>query len=491
MMLTAWVALGVGIVVARQQNQKLTRQRDELVTSTQRLSVSSQKWLASATLPSIAEGVQTWLVNVPEAQKFELRFGVGEVYEQCVPANVQRVLVSPGQHRVTLFQRDSSQEGYRYIVYLDGQQVMEKTMGGPWMPNGWTSAGSLNWPSSFHSAPNLLPLASKNYQVKRVYSSQQPYYAQSDSYVTQPGYRLWIDQADRVHPPASPFMGFREEPSHLGIGLRDGIRYSPSSIPYVWTFTRPRFGATEALLRVEARFYKADGLALYGQSPSFRTWQIRNSATGTEPLQWEAQSDRTVQTAFLKAVSNVAGGLEPVIELQWDVDQPDAIAIRLADSPANQSVQSWSLRVLGGDEHLWRELRFGDRAWSNVSETIQDNRLSQGGFSKETKKIDVADWSGDHASEIRLEWQTNETLPLKIVQMGDQRYANRRLFQGIPTRFRLQLPSLSRPKLDVEIRESATSGPDAIPGGAIFETLEITFATNQPNWIRLTAEQRE
>ncbi len=50
------------------------------------------------------------------------------------PPSTQSVPVSAGQHRVTLYSGDSPDEQFRFVVYLDGQVVIEKTMGRNWMP---------------------------------------------------------------------------------------------------------------------------------------------------------------------------------------------------------------------------------------------------------------------------------------------------------------------------------------------------------------------
>ncbi len=109
--------------------------------------MKNTKELALAKTPRIAARFQTWQVYVPEGQEFDLRLGIGNASDKDIPPTVGSVRIPPGQHRVTLYSGDSIIEKFQYLVYLDGLKVIEKTMGSDWMPDGWSSASGIAWPT--------------------------------------------------------------------------------------------------------------------------------------------------------------------------------------------------------------------------------------------------------------------------------------------------------------------------------------------------------
>jgi hypothetical protein len=494
--LTALIAVGVAVGLAYRNKQSLTQQRDGLLALSKRLKIRSFDELATAAMPPIADDFDSWQVYVPEGLDCDLLLGIGAISEKAIPPIVGSVRIPSGQHRVTLYTGDSASEQFRYVVYLDGEQVIEKTMGSDWMKESWSSSSGVGWPNRTKPLslplPTPLQLASQSYEARTDFGPNNYFNGQKDSYVTQLGYRLWIDQPSQTYKPASLFMGFTLEPQHMGIGLRDGLRYRTSTPPHQWTFTRPQLATTEPVLRIEAEFFTNDGTLLSSQNQSFQSWEIRNAAIGTEGLAWQADPDQATRTAFLHAISSAQGGLKPVVEMKWDTARPDEVGIRLADTPANGPINRWRLRVLDGSYHLWRELKINERSAITPDEAINagetpDHRSSNP--SSKTAKIDLA---GESSADQHVLWQTDQPLPLQFLDRKDKRYSGMWLYRGLPLKLGIQIPTALKPSLAVEVSSLLSTDPETtMPGGPVYDAIQFEFDANSNEWIWFSAKQKD
>ncbi len=187
-------------------------------------------------------------------------------------------------------------------------------------------ASAINSWSALTPDPAPLELASRSYQPRLKLGSGQHFNGQSDDFVTRPGYRLWIDEQDRLWEKPSPFMGFSDRGRYLGVGLRDGMRYqSLTGPPYLWNFTRPRLDTTEPIWKICAEFDFDDGTRLTQQTQSFQSWLLRNDMLGERAQNWQPDPTQTVYTAFLHAKHQTDNALKPVIEMKWDASRPDEV----------------------------------------------------------------------------------------------------------------------------------------------------------------------
>lgn len=484
--LTAWIAIGVAVRMAYRQHGELTQKRSELLSISKGLQVSNEDELSSAPMPTIADDFYSWRVYVPDSRDYELRLGIGEISEKGIPPIVGRVRLSPGQHRVTLYKEDSASEEYRYVVYVDGVQAIEKVMGSNWLPSGWSSSRGVSWPGEPKTSMGPLQLSSQGYQPEVNFGDQGYFNGQYDNQLTRPGYRLWIDQPDQEYPPASPFLGFPGDPQYLGIGLRDGFRFRTSALSYVWAFTRSSFATTDPVLHVEAEFITEEGNKVSSQS--FKSWQVRNAATGSEALRWKEAPAQTVHSAFLHATAKSSEDLQPVVELQWDANKPDAIGIRLADTPANAQIIQWRLRILDGKHHLWRELHAGDAPWITPEEAIKKSDRVEATSQNPAMKSAVLNLGHQSKPNVELYWKPNEKLPLQIVERKDARYSGLSLYQGVPLSFGMQIPTSLNPVLAVEVVDQHPSVANAeFPAGPVFHAIRVEVQATTQDWIWLNA----
>ncbi len=488
--LTAWIAIGIAVGMAYRHNRYLRQKRIELLALSKGLQVTNEDELISAAMPEITSGFYSWRVHIPDSRDYELRLGIGEVSEKGIPPIVGKVRLSPGQHRITLRRQDSVLEEFRYAVYVDGVQVIEKVMGKNWLPSDLSSATSMTWPENLNTATAAtapLQLSAQRYEPVIIFGQQYNYFnGEYDNHLTRPGYRLWIDLADQDYQPASPFLGFVGDPQFLGIGLRDGIRYHASNTRFAWEFTKPNSGTRAALLRVEAELNTVDGRKF--SSHTFESWQVRNAATGSESLRWKEDPDQTVRSAFLHAKSKSSADLQPVVELQWDASKPDAIGIRLAETPANDQISRWSLRILDGKHHLWRQIQVGDASWITPEEAIKKSDRVEAISQNPSMKSAVLSLVDQSKPSVELHWKTNEALPLQIVERKDVRYSGMSLYQGLPLTFGAQIPNNLKPELQVEVQDQdpSTDGT-AFPGGSVYSAIRIEVQATTRDWIWLSA----
>lgn len=481
--LTALIAIGTACGTAYRKNRSMVQQRDELLSLSSRLQVDGMDELALSKMPRVANDFQSWNVHVPTGQDFELRLGMGGVSQKGIPPIVGSMQIPAGRHRVTLHTGDSPRDEFRYVVYVDGKQAIEKTMGSDWMPGGWSSARSISWPREPRLTPAPLQLYARSYKPNLDFGKGNHFRAQSDNYVTRKGYRLWIDLSDRSYQPASPFMGFLYDPKDRGIGLRDGLRYKPSSSsPYEWTFTRPNLSTNDPVMRVSAEFFASDGTILSSATQSFHSWQLSNDARGERALSWQAAPAQSGYSAFLQAKFKSGDLSQPVVQMKWEAGRPDEVGLRIADTPANDRVSRWRLRILDGTNHLWRELQIGDKT-INAAEAIDQD-------ADESPEATVSLDLGNNVTEdIRVQWQTNETLPLQILERRQKRYSGMGLYQGLPVTLGIQIPPTLNAALTAKVVQKAPNeSGNVFPGGPVFDEIRLDLEAVEREWIWLTAQ---
>ncbi len=478
--LTALIAISTAIIMATRKHRGLVQYRDDLRSlSSRRYDVGSNK-LYAAEMTRLADSFHSWHVSVPQGQEFELRLGIGEVSQSVLPPVVGTVPIPAGQHRVTLYAGDSSDEKFQYVVYLDGQPVIEKTMGSDWIPGGWSQASGLDWDRESLPDSESLSLSAKSYTSKTNLGAQLYFHGQSDQYVTRRGYRLWIDNRERGTEPASPFMGFSDRAKHYGIGFRDGIRYQlTSSRPYPWYFTRPKSETIEPVWTINAEFDFDDGTSLSDQTNSFQSWQLRDDAVSDKPLDWKHDPSRSVYTAFLQARHRTNDPRQPVIEMMWDASRPDEVALRLADTPANDRILRWRLRIIGGTQHLWRELLIDNRM-------IKANEIALSQANPILNTTIPLELPETEKGTIHLQWQTNETLPLQVLAQQQKAYAGMMVYRGLPLKFGAKISAPLKPKCDVTIVAEDPQHPgQAFSSGAVFGELQFDLDATSHDWIWL------
>lgn len=485
---TALIAMGMALGLAYYKNRDMTQQRVDLLALSSRLTVENTDELASSELPNVASDFQSWNVHVPGGKGYELRLGIGDLSENGIPPIASAVKITAGKHRVTLYTGDSPRKDFHYVVYVDGKMVIDETLGSDWMPEGWSSASSRNWPRDLAISPGPLQLSSESYQPRRDFGGGPGSYlnGQGDSFVTRKGYRLWIDDADRTYPQAVPILVPNRFQFPREIGLRDGLRFriNPKST-YGWTFARPSLETTDPVMQISAEFFTEDGTLLSRETPLFQLWQLHDDARGENKLNWQADSEKTEYTAFLHAKPKMGESPLVVVEMKWDSTRPDEVALRIADIPANDRIRRWQLRIHDGTKHLWRAMQIGDRK-------IEANEAFNENVASPSDKMISLDLGKSESVDTRLRWQSNETLPLQIVERQQKSYQSIGLYEGLPVTFGIQIPAVMTPIANVNIVAENPNVPGAaFPGGPVFKEIELDLKAVKGDWIWLQAQPIE
>ena len=489
--LTALAALSIAIAIAYRKNETLNQSRAALLSLSSRLNITDEDELTHVALPKVANDFDTWEVHVPRGPALELRLGIGEVSELGIPSRVDRVRLPAGRHRVTLHAVVSRDNGNRFVVYVDGKQVIEKIPARDWMPGGWARSSGLSWPQG-PTAKEQTPiqLSGKRYTPRIDIGKNNYFNGSDDSLVTSPGYRLWIDQPDRTYEPASPFLGFEHHARYRGIGLCDGLRYKmTTTAPYEWTFTRPKSRVHDPVLRIIPEFIVDGKSVLSSQTPSFNSWQLRNEPVGEVALRWTKDPQQTVYDAFLHATFKSDEDVKPVIELKWDADEPSEVGLRLAKTPANERITQLRLRIVGGTKHLWRNIDAGEQKLDSRKDPDKKTTDSSG----MTISLDPVD---ETEADIQINWQTDESLPLQILQPNRRGkpnpYSGVSLYQGLPLKFAARIPKSLDPSIFVtRINQHPTIPDKPFPGDAVFGEIQIELKAEQDDWIWLQAKDRK
>lgn len=484
LILTALIAVALAIGLAYKNHWYLMQKRQSLLEASGRLKVSNLDELAVAKQPKITPDADTWLVYVPEGRSYQLNLGIGEFPSDSIPQSYESVSIPSGQHRVTFVRADSAIEDFRYTVYIDGVQVIEKSMGSQWMPNNWSFSSGLSWPNRLTLSPSPLELSGQAYADNHDFGHQYSFNQRIDHLVTQKGFRLWVDIAGRTYTPESPFVGFTANQAYYGVGLRDGFRFLDGrQSQYLWTFTRPASGTDKPILQVDPVFYTHDGKVLSATNLSFTSWELSENADRLIPLGSPKVLMPNVRSVFLRAKSKQESHL-PVVELKWDANRPDEIGMQLANTAVNDSIERWGFRISDGSEHLWREIQAGESKFHS-DEMYQSNyTLSK----NENIQLPIESDANDLVS---LQWKTNETLPLQILERTNMHYGGFDLYQGLPITFSVQIAAKWNPSLSVRIVGEDPDVPgDPFPGGAIFDEIQLEFSTADRDWLWLQAKTK-
>ena len=483
--LTALAALSIAIIIAFRKNETLNQSRAALLSMSRRLELTDEGKLAYAELQQVANDFQTWDVYVPPGRAFELYLGIGEVSEAGIPSQVDRVEIPSGQHQVTLHAVVSLRKGNRFVVYVNGKQVIERTPDPDWMPGGWSQSIGLNFPKGWtekEQAP--IHLTGQRYMSRIDVGAKHYFNGWVENSVTGPGYRLWIDLADQTYDPASPFVGFEDDRRYRAIGLRDGFRYKNNlNAPYEFAFTRWKSLAREPVLRIIPEFI-ADGQTVL--FPSFSSWELSHSADDKDDLQWNSNPQQTDHSVFLHATSRVDQGIHPVVELKWDTNRPNEVGLRLAETLANEQITQLRLRIVGGTEHLWRIAEAGEQKLD--SRKKPDRKLT------ESTAMTIP-LESDGETEIQVNWHTNLSLPLQVVQRNrniPSVCSGLPLYAGLPLNFAARIPGKLSPTVSVTRVDQHPNAPDTpFPGGAVFEEIQIEVQASDDDWIWLEASDRK
>ncbi len=483
--LTAIVAVWIASLLAFRENANLNEQRTKLLALSSRLDVADSDRLQSVAYPRVANDVETWEVHVPRDKSFEIRFGVATVSQAGMPESFEKIPISPSQHRITLRAADHADENYRFTVFVDGQSVFDKSMGREWMPDGWRQSNGLSPPAEINrQAASLLQLTGKSYTPRTNYGAGTYFNGQSDDWGSQPGYRLWMDQADQTYQPASPFIGFTTDLGYRGIGLRDGLRYRATrSKQYEWEIHRPASQTSKPVLTIVPEFFVGDQVVLSDTTKEFAAWQPRDESQGQNALTWQRDPAKSAYSVFLRADVESAAATEPVVELRWDASRPNDIGIRLPATPANENLTKWRLRIIGGASHLWRLLDVGERQL-DVRTSFSNTSLPS--FS-DPLPIKLDPQSDD---PYFIAWRTDVTKPLQKLERGRNNpnaYRGISLFQGMPLAFEAEIAASLQPSAKIVRAQKRPDKPSMLmPGGPVIEEVQIELdaTTGDTIWLR-------
>ena len=483
--LTAIIAVWIAYVLALRENANLTQQRKHLLALSSRLDVADRDRLQSVAYPRLANDVHTWEVYVPDGKSFEIRFGVAAVSQAGMPESFEKIPIAHGKHRITLRIADGADEKYRFTVLVDGQSVVDKTMGRQWMPDGWRQFSGISLPAEMsRKAASMLQLAGRAYTPKTNYGPGTYFNGQGDEWVSQPGYRLWIDQADQTYRPASPFIGFMPDPSYQGIGLRDGLRYRANwGKQYEWTIHRPASQTNEPVLTIIPEFFVGDQMVLSDQTKEFAWWHPRDQPSGKNAYSWKRDPVKSAYSVFLHADVGSTDATEPVVELHWDATRPNDIGLRLPATPANESLTKWRLRIIGGANHLWRLLDVGERQL-DVRTSFSNTAVKS---FPDPLPIKLDPQSGE---PYFITWRTDVTQPLQMLERGKNTpnaYRGMSLFGGIPMAFEAEIAVPLQPLVRVVRAQKRSDTPSIpLPGGPVIEEvqIELNATTGDRIWLR-------
>lgn len=488
--ITAVVAISIALWIATRKQADLQAKHQSLQPLSNELEVENPDRLQEKTLPKIAWEFDSWLIHVPKNQKHEIYFAAGICNADCFPEEIQSISLSSGQHRITLHSINDDEGEYRFDVYVDGQLTISQSMDESWMPHGSSGNRGITLTPDLRgrktAATNKqmpLQLVGKIYTPKLQFNAKGDYnQSLNDDSISSPGYRLWVDVADAVYLPSSPLVGFPENGKIRSIiGWRDGLRLSvrgQQSDDLHFTFPAARSEGT--LLKIIPAFWSGDSVVHSSTSKTIKSWSIRDDAQSDNPLRWRRDQSQKIYTAFLHASPSAKTTINPVIELQWNFERPSAIGIRLAETPANQSLTKWQLRIVEGTRHLWQSIQVNQRQ-IKVAELAMDNSTqSTGQFIPIEPQTTGTD-------PLKFSWQTDIEHPLQLLTSAfgkPSSYAGMNLYQGLPIGFSIETEPNNRPSISVSYQgQIPNASATPIPDGPVVDEIKIELDATRRDWI--------
>ena len=471
---TAIVATWTSAIVARQKKPALQTQRDVLVGMTSQLEADDSASVVVRRLPQVAYEFQSYDVFIPEGKPRELRFFCGGVSKAGLPSEFESIPLSSGQHQIVFREQDNLNQGYQFQLYVDELLALNKNMGREWMPLGWRQASGV---TTQISPQSCTPLVAKRYMPQVDYGRNNYFNGSQDPWITSPGFQLWIDEVGRTPQPISDFVGMNFHRFEQETGFREGPRIiNPNwSPPPSLSFTHPTALTDLGFLTLVIEFMTGDEDVVFGKTGGPSRWELSCSADKIEKPESQFDPARRSRSAFLHATPVVVGRCSPVIELQWTMDRPQDIGLRLPALPANASVTRWQLKCKEGVSHLWRITKSGDL-------NIDIRELNeQTAITPETAKAAIPEVGiplGKPEKETQsLKWRTNITQPLQIYQRkspNSQALANANLYQGLPFQFGFEFAASANAKAWAICKDKIPfSNNTPVPGGRVIDELVI------------------
>jgi hypothetical protein len=469
-------------MVARTKHAELATRHDLLVKVDNRLDVADPTILAIASRPRVTRDFKAWDIYVPSSPACELRFAAGEMSPAGTPQDFESVKLSPGRHQIILNEQDSNGRDSYFQCYVDGQLKLDKRMDAEWLPNGWRQASSWNLPNRGGLRRQL---SGRRYMSKIDFGPGKYFNGNLDDWSTVPSYALWIDRADQAPEPISPFLEFKKYSYwHSGIGFRDGPRFQRGNraVGLDLNFNHPATRLRDAALRIKPEFLAGGKDVLSGPSLGTTIWNISNAADSIKPFKSNRPPTIKSQTAFLHATGVPTGAPAPVIELRWDLDRPNEIGLRLAETAANASLTRWRLNCPDGLSHLWRLIDTGDASL--------DSRKIAAAKPNDLKATVTLTKPNQGMHTVR--WKTDVLDPLQVYQRDKafkKQLAGISLYQGLPVEFSLKLPETAKPKVWAQrLDQIPETDNSPIPGGSIFSDVTIEIDAKTSAWIWLSID---
>ncbi len=486
-MLTAIVAAWTSAVVSRQKLSPLEAQRDTLARMTTRLESGD----LIKPLPQVASDFNSYNVYIPEGKPRELRFFCGGVSQAGLPPEFESAPLSSGIHQIVFREQDGRNEGYRFRAYVDGELVLDKSMGQDWMPLGWTQASSLNMRET---SPSCLPLIGKQYLPLVIYEKYNYFNGSQDQWATWLGYQLWIDDVGRTPEPINDFVGLFDRSYEQSIGLRNGPRISnPSWTPSIGLeFNHPAARCYASFLTIVPEFIVNGAVLTSAKTNGPSAWKLSRSPDQIEELKWDYGSNIQTRSVFLHATATLAGKISPVIELQWTKDRPNDVGLRLPAVAANAQVKRWRLRSIEGVKHLWRMIEHGNqsidiRKFNGSADTDSETTNAA------TNQVAIPFDSLDQRPQS-LKWRTDIPLPLQIHQRtsaDSEALKDINVYKGLPFQFEYEVPTSAAPKAWAISQDNDSFFKTPIPGGRVIDEVVIELNANDPSWTWLRLEPLE
>lgn len=134
----------------------------------------------------------------------------------------------------------------------------------------------------------------------------------------------------------------------------------------------------------------------------------------------------------------------------------------------------------------------GEQPSISPNDATNLGKAEEGSSNEQTKRKIVLDLDPGTEADIHLKWQTNEKLPLQIVQRSQSAYSNWKLYQGLPVTLVMQIPVTLQPTLTVDVLEKDPSSIEkTFPGGPVFDEIQIDLEATKRDWIWIGAKQKK
>lgn len=397
--------------LARNEPARLQTEIDLMTQSLGLLVVNDPSEFVAVKLPKFSTDLETWRFHIPDDMQLEACLAMEGIHDLGLPEDFKRFKLPAGKHEMSLVFKNNREYGFRHEVYFNGELRMKHER-----PVEWLETDGSSSQDGFNSTSAVYDLTTPQTLKRLIYSpvlrtnTYESLHLSPDPLASAKGCHLWIQPIGLVAKPTPNWIDKTNSGAFEQFGIREGVRLYQQydsqpglKIHHAHSMTRDLPLAT---IFMEFESDEADR-SMSTRNVQFGSWKFSSEPDSYVQPNFRLNDQRR-QSFYLiheRKVRKQLGEslLVPIVEILFDLHQPDDIGFRLVRPENGVAVTRWKLRVIHHCKQYWKTLTTEDGSWSPNDElshvelarlpVIQHNDLPHRAIEVRSLVEDPDEWS--------------------------------------------------------------------------------------------------